>query len=218
MIRVVVADDQSLIRSAIRTLLETAPDIQVVAEAANGDAAVAAAARHRPDVVVMDIRMPVLNGIEATRRIRSSHPDVAVIVLTTFDLDQYVFQAVRAGAAGFFLKDDDAAPLLDGIRAAARGEAVMAPSALRALVDEFARTAEPDQDAAVALATLSPRETEVLRAMADGATNGEIAARLFISEATVKTHVGAVLSKLQARDRTQAVVQAWRGGLAHRPA
>jgi DNA-binding NarL/FixJ family response regulator len=216
--RVVVADDQALIRTAIRTLLESASDIEVVAEAADGREAVSAVERHRPDVVLMDIRMPVLDGIEATRAIRALDHGVAVIVLTTYDLDQYVFQAVRAGAVGFFLKDGDAETLLDGIRLAATGQAVLAPSALRALVDEFARMPGSDADAASALSTLTPRETEVLAAMAEGATNAEIARRLFISETTVKTHVGSVLAKLDARDRTQAVVTAWRGGLGRRPA
>jgi DNA-binding NarL/FixJ family response regulator len=214
MIRVVLADDQALIRRAIRSLLESAGDIEVVAEAADGKEAVAAARRHRPDVVVMDVRMPHLDGIEATRRIRADQPDVAVIVLTTFDMDQYVFQAVRAGAAGFFLKDGDADPLLEGIRVAAQGEAVMDPGALRRLLEEFARTAEPAPDAVHALAGLTERERDVLRLMSDGMTNAEVAQRLVVSPATVKTHVGSILAKLDVRDRTQAVVLAWRGGLA----
>lgn len=214
MIRVVLADDQALIRTAIRSLLVSAGDIDVVAEAADGQEAVAAARRHRPDVVVMDVRMPHLNGIEATRRIRTDHPEVAVIVLTTFDMDQYVFQAVRAGAAGFFLKDGDAEPLLDGIRVAASGQAVMDPSALRRLFEEFARTAEPPPEVTRALSALTDRERDVLRSMADGMTNAEIAEHLVVSPATVKTHVGSILAKLRVRDRTQAVVLAWRGGLA----
>jgi DNA-binding NarL/FixJ family response regulator len=212
-IRVVLADDQVLIRRAIRSLLESAGDIEVVAEAGDGHEAVEAAARHRPDVVVMDVRMPRLNGIEATRRIRAEQPVAAVIVLTTFDMDQYVFQAVRAGAAGFFLKDGDAEPLLEGIRVAASGRAVMDPGALRRLLDEFAQTTEPDRDAMGAVAGLTHREREVLRVMAEGLTNDQIAERLVVSPATVKTHVGSILAKLRVRDRTQAVVLAWRGGL-----
>jgi DNA-binding NarL/FixJ family response regulator len=214
MIRVVLADDQALIRRAIRSLLESAGDIEVVAEASDGTEAVVAAQRHRPDVVVMDVRMPHVNGIDATRRIRGAQPEVAVIVLTTFDMDRYVFQAVRAGAAGFFLKDGDVEPLLEGIRVAASGQAVMDPGALRRLLEEFARTAEPAPEVARALAGLTERELEVLRAMAEGMTNGEIADRLVVSPATVKTHVGSILAKLGVRDRTQAVVLAWRGGLA----
>ena len=214
MIRVVLADDQALIRRAIRSLLESSGEIEVVAEAADGREAVAAARRHRPDVVVMDVRMPHLNGIEATRQIRSESEQVAVIVLTTFDMDQYVFSAVRAGAAGFFLKDGDAEPLLEGIRVAASGQAVMDPGALRRLFDEFSRTPQPADGAVRALGALTERELDVLRAMAEGLTNADIAARLVVSPATVKTHVGSILAKLDVRDRTQAVVLAWRGGLA----
>ena len=212
-VRVVLADDQALIRRAIRSLLESAGDIEVVAEAADGHEAVAEAHRHRPDVVVMDVRMPVLDGIEATRRVRTELPEVAVIVLTTFDLDQYVFRAVRAGAAGFFLKDGDADALLDGIRVAAAGQAVMDPGVLRRLLEEFATTVEPAPDVVRALDSLTDREAEVLRAMADGLNNQAVAVRLVVSEATVKTHVGSILAKLGVRDRTQAVVLAWRGGL-----
>jgi DNA-binding NarL/FixJ family response regulator len=213
-IRVVLADDQVLIRRAIRSLLESDGGIEVVAEAGDGQEALAAARRHRPDVVVMDVRMPRLNGIDATRLVREQHPEVAVIVLTTFDMDRYVFQAVRAGAAGFFLKDGDAEPLLEGIRVAAAGEAVMDPGALRRLLAEFARTAEPAPDAVRSLAALTDRERDVLRAMAAGMTNAEIAGHLVVAPATVKTHVGSILAKLGVRDRTQAVVTAWRAGEA----
>jgi DNA-binding NarL/FixJ family response regulator len=211
--RVVLADDQALIRTAIRSLLDSAGDLDVVAEAADGVEAVAAARRHRPHVVVMDVRMPRLNGIEAARRLQEEVPGTAAIALTTFDVDEYVFEAVRAGAVGFFLKDGDAGALLEGIRAARRGEAVMDPSALRRLMREFAGRPAPSAAERRLLDTLSPREREVLSVMAEGLTNEEIAERLVISQATVKTHVGAILAKLDARDRTQAVVRAWRAGI-----
>jgi DNA-binding NarL/FixJ family response regulator len=212
-IRVVVADDQALIRTALRTLIESADDLDVVAVAGDGEAAVAAARAYRPDVVVVDIRMPRMDGIEATRRIRELDPGVAVIVLTTYDLDEYVFRAIRAGAVGFLLKDGDADELIRGIRAAAAGEALMAPQALRSLLGEFARTPQPDALAAAAVDRLSGREREVLCHMADGRANDDIARAMFLSVATVKTHVGSVLMKLGVRDRTQAVVTAYRAGL-----
>jgi DNA-binding NarL/FixJ family response regulator len=212
-IRVLLVDDQALIRSALHALLDAAPDLEVVAEAEDGRAAVAAADRYHPDVVVMDVRMPRLDGIAATRQIREAHPGTAVIVLTTYDLDEYVFDAVRAGAAGFLLKDGDADELVRAIRVAVGGEALVAPSSLRRLLDEFARTPRPDDDAAARVARLTQREREVLALMAAGLSNGEIAERLVLSLATVKTHVGGVLAKLPARDRTQAVVLAFVSGL-----
>jgi DNA-binding NarL/FixJ family response regulator len=212
-IRVVVADDQAMIRGALRTLIESAEDLEVVAVAEDGEAAVAAARAHRPDVVVVDVRMPRMDGIEATRRIRELLQGVAVIVLTTYDLDEYVFQAVRAGAVGFLLKDGDADELIRGIRAAAAGEVLMAPQALRSLLCEFARTPQPDALAVAAVDRLSGREREVLCHMADGRSNDDIARTMFLSVATVKTHVGSVLTKLGVRDRTQAVVTAYRAGL-----
>lgn len=212
-IRVVVADDQALIRTALRTLIESADDLDVVAVAGDGEAAVAAVRGFRPDVVVVDIRMPRMDGIEATRRIRELDPGVAVIVLTTYDQDEYVFRAIRAGAVGFLLKDGDADELIRGIRAAAAGEALMAPQALRSLLGEFARTPQPDALAAAAVDRLSTREREVLCHMANGRANDDIARTMFLSVATVKTHVGSVLTKLGVRDRTQAVVTAYRAGL-----
>jgi DNA-binding NarL/FixJ family response regulator len=206
MIRIVVADDQPLIRSALRALLEDIADFTVVAEAGDGDAAVRAVAQHRPDVALMDIRMPSLDGLAATRRIRDEMPGTVVIVLTTYDLDEYVFEAVRAGAAGFLLKDGDADELERAIRAVVGGEALMAPSALRRLMEEFTRAPRPDPGASRRVAQLTQREREVLEQMATGRSNDEIAAVLHLSVATVKTHVGSVLTKLGVRDRTQAVV------------
>lgn len=213
MTRVVVVDDQALIRTALTTLIEAADDLTVVAEAGDGEAAVSAVRAHRPDVVVLDIRMPRMDGIEATRRIRELDPGVAVIVLTTYGLDEYVFQAVRCGAAGFLLKDGDADELIRGIRLAAAGESIMSPVALRALLDEFARAPQPDPSAVAALGVLSQREREVLQHMATGLSNDDIARAMFLSVATVKSHVGGVLTKLGVRDRTQAVVTAYRAGL-----
>ncbi|HJR38579.1 MAG TPA: response regulator transcription factor [Nocardioidaceae bacterium] len=213
MIRVVVADDQSMIRSALRALLESAADIEVVAEVADGVSALAAARAHRPDVVVMDIRMPGLDGLEATRLIRADLPHTAVIVLTTYDIDDYVFSAIRAGASGFLLKDGDADDLLRAVRACVAGEAVMSPGSLRRLLDEFASAPTADRTAATAVASLSDREREVLLLIAAGCNNEEIAADMFISATTVKSHVGALLGKLGVRDRTQAAVTAYRSGL-----
>ena len=212
-IRVLIVDDQPLIRAALRALLDTSPDITVAGDAGDGNAALAAVEALSPDVVLMDIRMPGLDGVEATRRIRQRHPDTAVVVLTTFQLDEYVFGAVTAGAAGFLLKDGDADDLVRGIRAAAAGEALMHPAALRRLLDEFTRRPAADARAADALAALTPREREVLLLAAGGSTNAEIAAALHISEGTVKTHIGSILTKTSSRDRVQAVITAYRGGL-----
>lgn len=216
MTTVVVADDQSLIRSSLRALLDDAEDIEVVGEAGDGEEAVRVVGRHRPDVVVMDVRMPRMDGLEATRVIRRDHPGTAVVVLTTYDLDEYVFSAVRAGAAGFLLKDGDADELVRGIRAAASGESVVAPQSLRVLLDEFARAPQPEPGAVARVDRLSARELEVLTLMAEGLTNDEVSARLHLSVATVKTHVGSVLAKTGSRDRTQAVVTAYRAGLVGR--
>jgi len=213
-IRVLIVDDQPLIRSALRALLDTADGVTVVGDAGDGRAALASVGALRPDVVLMDIRMPGLDGIEATARIRKAYPGTAVVVLTTFHLDEYVFGAVRAGAAGFLLKDGDADDLVRGIRAAAAGEALMNPVALRRLLDEFARTPTADADSAALLATLTSRERDVLLLAAEGLSNGEIAVALSISEGTVKTHIGSILSKTGSRDRVQAVITAYRGGLA----
>lgn len=214
MTRVIVVDDQPLIRTALCALLEETESIDVVGEAGDGEAAVALARRERPDVVLMDVRMPVLDGLAATRRIRDEIPGTQVIVLTTYDLDDYVFEAIRAGAAGFFLKDGDAEDLIRGIEAVRSGDALMAPSALRRLIGEFAAVPQPDQAAAEAIARLTDREREVLRLLAAGLANAEISERLFVGVGTVKTHVSSLLAKLGVRDRTQAVVVAYRGGLA----
>ncbi len=213
MIRVVVADDQSVVRAALVALVSTDQEIEVVGQAADGREAVALTTRYQPDVVLMDVRMPVMDGIEATRRIRSQVPGTAVLVLTTYDLDEYVFNAVRAGASGFLLKDGDGDDLVDAIRRSAGGDAVMDPGALRRLLHEFARGPAPDAEAIELVQRLSSREREVLGLVAEGATNDDIAARLSIARPTVKTHVGALLTKLQVRDRTQAAVIAHRAGL-----
>jgi DNA-binding NarL/FixJ family response regulator len=205
-IRVVVVDDQQIVREGFGALLSTQPDIEVVATAADGEQAVAVCGQHRPDVVLMDIRMPVMDGIEATRRLTSK-----VLVLTTFDLDEYVYDALTAGASGFLLKDVPAEKLFDAVRVIAAGEALLAPSITRRLIGEFARQRpRPTPDA---LRELTPRETEVLRLIAEGLSNAEIAARLVVSDETVKTHVSRVLFKLGLRDRTQAVITAYESGL-----
>ena len=212
--RVVVADDQDLVRAGLRTILETS-GIDVVGEAADGAEAIAAAARLRPDVVLMDVRMPVLDGIAATRRIRDSGDGAPrVLVVTTFDLDEYVFEALRAGASGFLLKDATRAELVRGIEVVATGDALLAPSATRRLVEDFARrraaAPPPRRDA---LAPLTTRERDVLELMARGMSNAEIADQLVVGAATVKTHVGHVLTKLDLRDRVQAVILAYEVGL-----
>ncbi len=214
-IRVVVADDQALVRGGFHMLIESADDIEVVGEAATGLEAMRLAAELHPDVVLMDIRMPEMDGIEATRGIASdpTTSDVRVLVLTTFDLDEYVFQALRAGASGFLLKDTDPDDLLDAIRVVASGEALLAPSITRRLIAEFARqpatpVADPD-----ALSELTDREREVLALVGRGLSNSEIGTSLFISPATAKTHVSRVMLKLGARDRAQLVVIAYESGL-----
>jgi DNA-binding NarL/FixJ family response regulator len=205
-IRVVVVDDQQIVREGFRALLNTQPDIEVVATAADGEQAVAVCEAHRPDVVLMDIRMPVMDGIEATRRL-----DSKVLMLTTFDLDEYVYDALIAGASGFLLKDVPAERLFEAVRVVAAGDALLAPSITRRLIGEFARQKpRPTPDA---LRELTPRETDVLRLIAEGLSNAEIAARLVVSDETVKTHVSRVLFKLGLRDRTQAVITAYESGL-----
>lgn len=213
-IRLVIADDQALIRAALRALLESAPDIEVVGEAADGRAVLEMARRLKPDVVLMDVRMPVMDGLDATQQIRKELPSTQVIVLTTYHLDAYVVRAVRVGAAGFLLKDGEAEDLVRGIRAAHAGDALMSPAALRTLLDAFADSPGPDQSAATLVAGLSERERDILRLVATGASNADIAAQLFVSVATVKSHVSHMLSKLSVRDRTQAVVLAHRAGLS----
>jgi DNA-binding NarL/FixJ family response regulator len=219
-IRVLIADDQAMVREGFGALLAAQPDMSVVGDAGNGAEAVEAARRLAPDVVLMDIRMPVLDGLEATRRLLGGRPDGTaraaapkVLVLTTFDLDDYVYEALRAGASGFLLKDAPAAELVHAVRVVAAGEALLAPSVTRRLIAEFAARPAPDRPRPTSLAVLTPRETEVLRLIARGRSNAEIAAELVVAEQTVKTHVGRILAKLGLRDRAQAVVLAYETGL-----
>jgi DNA-binding NarL/FixJ family response regulator len=209
-IRVLIADDQELVRAGFRKLLDAEESITVVGEAADGAQAVARATELAPDVVLMDIRMPRLDGIEATRRLTRS-TGVQVLVLTTYDLDEYVFEALRAGASGFLLKDSPPDTLISGIATVARGDALLAPSVTRRLITEFAR--RPPEGAPRALPDLTPRETEVLIQVARGLSNREIAGQLFLGEATIKTYLGNILMKLSCRDRVQAVVAAYEAGL-----
>jgi DNA-binding NarL/FixJ family response regulator len=214
MTSVLLADDQALVRVGLRKILEAEPDTTVVAEAENGEEAVGAAARHRPDVVLMDIRMPVLDGIEATRRIVRERPATRVLILTTFGLDTYVYDALRSGASGFMLKDAPPEEIAAAVRIVASGEALLAPAVTRAVIEEFARREPPAASAAPpALDELTPREREVLDLLACGLSNPEICARLVISEATAKTHVARILQKLDLRDRVQAVIYAYESGL-----
>ena len=216
MIRVVVADDQALVRSGFAVLLRSAEDIEVVGEAADGREAVDLATRHRPDVVLMDIRMPEVDGLEAARRITGDERTgaVRVLILTTFDLDEYVFEALRAGASGFLLKDTLPDDLLRAVRVVAAGDALLAPTVTRRLIEQFveqpaAQPTEPHPG----LALLTDREREILAAVARGLSNAEIAEELFMSHATAKTHVSRVLTKLGARDRAQLVVLAYEAGV-----
>jgi DNA-binding NarL/FixJ family response regulator len=212
--RVVIADDQALVRSGFRMILGAA-GIPVVAEAADGAQAVAAVREHQPDVVLMDIRMPGMDGLEATRRILAppAHPDCRIIILTTFDLDQYVYAALTAGASGFLLKDVSPEQLIDAVRMVRSGDALLAPSITRRLVERFASAASPPPAVRGELSELTPRELEVLQLLARGLSNAELAAELVLSEATVKTHVARILRKLGLRDRVQAVVLAYQTGL-----
>ncbi len=211
--RVLVVDDQELVRSGLRAILE-AGGVDVAGEAGDGAAAVALAAELRPDVVLMDVRMPVLDGIEATRRIRAAPDAPRVIVVTTFDLDEYVFEALRAGASGFLLKDTPRAELLRAIEVVAAGDALLSPTATRRLVEDFARRrADGPPPSSADLDMLTPRERLVLELVARGLSNAEIAGRLTVGQATVKTHVGHVLMKLGLRDRVEAVIRAYEVGL-----
>ena len=215
MIRVLLADDQALVRAGLRKIVETEPDMTVVAEAADGLQAVDGARASRPDVAVLDIRMPHLDGIEATRRILAAATDdgVRVLVLTTFGLDEYVFEALRAGASGFMLKDAPPEELLDAIRVVASGAALLAPAVTQAVIQEFARRAPASADPPPLVAELTDREREVLLLLTRGRSNSEIARDLVVSEATVKTHVAHVLMKLGVRDRVQAVIYAYEAGV-----
>ena len=213
-IPVLIADDQDLVRAGLRRILESEPDIEVVAEVADGEAAVDRAIAVAPEVVLMDVRMPLLDGIRATERIMAAGlPATKILVLTTFDVDKYVYEAMRAGASGFLLKDAPAEQLVESIRQVARGsDALLAPSITRRLVERFAAEQPPTRPEMAALNDLTPRELEVLRLMAQGLSNAEIARKLGVGEATVKTHVARVLMKLGARDRVQAVVLAHESG------
>ena len=214
MIRVLVADDQQMVRQGFTVLLNTQPDIEVVGQAVNGVEAVAQVAGLAPDVVLMDIRMPELGGIEATALITSATPQVKVLVLTTFDLDEYVYEALRAGASGFLLKDASADQLAEAVRVVAAGDALLAPGITRRLIAEFSRLdARPRSPLRQRVGDLTERETEVLALIAQGLSNAEIAVRLVVAEQTVKTHVGRILVKLGLRDRTQAAVFAYESGL-----
>lgn len=213
MTRVLLVDDQALVRGGFRMILESRPDLDVVGEAADGAEAVRLTASARPDVVLMDVRMPELDGVEATRRIVASGSPARIVILTTFDLDEYVYAALRAGASGFMLKDVRPAELVEAVRVVARGEALLAPSVTRRLLDRFADRLPGDDAPPPALDELTARELEVLRLVARGLSNAEIAQRLVLTEATVKTHVSSVLRKLGLRDRVQAVVAAYEHGI-----
>ncbi len=212
-VRVVIADDQGMVRSGFTTLLNSEPDIEVIGEAVNGQEAIARAAQLRPDVLLMDVRMPVLDGLQATREITAMPGAPKVLILTTFDLDDYVYQALRWGASGFLLKDASAQELADAVRIVAAGDALLAPGVTRRLIAEFARMGAPRGPSRDSLDGLTERECEVLALVARGLSNAEIAGRLVVAEQTIKTHVSRILMKLGLRDRTQAVVLAYETGL-----
>ena len=214
-IRVLLVDDQELVRTGFRMILDAEPDIDIVGEAGDGAAAIAASTELHPDVVLMDIRMPGVDGIEATRQICRNHRDndPRVLILTTFDIDDYVYEALRAGASGFLLKDTPADDLVDGVRIVAAGDALLAPSVTRRLIAEFTTRPTTDKGPSPALDELTERELEVLAQLARGLSNAELAEALFVSETTIKTHVSHILTKLELRDRVQAVVVAYESGL-----
>jgi DNA-binding NarL/FixJ family response regulator len=211
--RILIADDQALVRGGLRMILDAQPDLEVVGEAADGREALQRARELSPDLVLMDVRMPELDGLEATRRLLDREPSPKVLVLTTFDLDDYVYEAIRAGASGFLLKSAPPPQLVAGIRTVMAGDALLAPEITRRLLDRFVSRPPRSAEISPDFADLSQRELEVLRLIADGRSNAEIAADLFLSEATVKTHVTHILSKLRLRDRVQAVALAYRTGL-----
>ena len=213
MTRILLADDQALVRGGLRMILDAQQDLEVVGEAADGAQAIEHAAALDPDLVLMDVRMPVLDGIEATRRIVAGNGAPKVLVLTTFDLDEYVYAAIGAGASGFLLKSAPPHQLVDGVRTVMAGDALLAPEITRRLLDRFIRRPPPSGGVPPQLADLTPRELEVLRLIAEGCSNAEIAAALVLTEATVKSHVNHILTKLRLRDRVQAVVLAHRSGL-----
>ncbi len=213
MIRVLVADDEALVRDGLRAISELEADIEVVGEAANGEEAVASARALNPDVILMDVRMPGVDGIEATRRILADAHPPRIIVLTTFDRNEYVYQAMKAGASGFLLKDVRRGQLTDAIRAVTRGDTLIAPTITRRLIEEFCSAPSPAAGPAPQLASLTARELEVLELIGRGFNNIETSHRLFVAETTVKTHVARILTKLQLRDRTQAVIIAYESGL-----
>ena len=213
MIRVLVVDDQALVRGGFRLILESQPDLEVVGEASDGREAIVKARQLRPDVVLMDVRMPGMDGLEATRQLLAGQGGPRVLMLTTFDLDEYVYDALRAGASGFLLKDVRPEQLAEAVRVVAGGETLLAPAITQRLVEQYVRRARPGSTRPDALEALSEREVTVLRLMARGRSNSEIAAELFLSETTVKTHVTHLFSKLGLRDRAQAVVTAYETGL-----
>jgi DNA-binding NarL/FixJ family response regulator len=212
-VRIVVADDQQVVREGFAALLDTQRDLTVVGTASSGAEAIRICHEQRPDVVLMDIRMPHTDGIEATRHLAARPDAPRVLILTTFDLDEYVYDALRAGASGFLLKDVTAERLFDAVRLIAAGEALLAPAITRRLISEFVQHSRRSADESLRLAELTPRETEVLQLLAEGLSNPEIAARLVVSDETVKTHVSRILRKLGLRDRTQAVIAAYETGL-----
>lgn len=213
MITIVIADDQDLVREGVRMMLDAETDLSVVGEAANGNQALAAARTHDPDVLLMDVRMPDLDGIEATRRLVASGARARVLVLTTFNLDEYVYQAMKAGASGFLLKDAKREQLAAAVRTIAAGESLLAPAITRRLIEDFCKRPPPTAGLPDAVSHLSERELEVLRLLARGLSNTEIAAQLYLGDTTIKSHVARILAKLDLRDRTQAVVFAYEHGV-----
>lgn len=221
MIRVALVDDQAMVRVGLRMILESEPDIEVCCEAADGSDAVELFAAHHPDVVLMDVRMPGVDGLSATAAVTQAHPDARVVILTTFDDDEYLYGALRAGASGFMLKSADGDTLVNAVRVVASGEALLAPEVTRRVIEQFARTpattdaepTAPEGPSPEAIGDLSERELEVLQLMARGLSNQEIAKELFVSNTTVKTHVSHILTKLGVRDRVQAVVEAYESGI-----